>query len=270
MSPDKSRSTCIATCALGRTGLNWLWVFLFPVLRQNDHHCRPLFLVQFTIAEDMFLRLKPITTFAFSRGHNVKRSRLSWSYTVLLPSDAHTKPITSIAAVLLPFVTYLLALYRTIKIGAHSAYNGIPDFVLQSSLYLDLLRTKIGGHKGIIGLGRTRRFNPYTTHIVREVSGTIQFYLTKLNCRRTLMYSDNGTMIWLQYRLLWPGGIRSRPNLIGTPSASDSLHVRVNLNHNHNNKDTVNSTKTNKSPQECFKIVQNFWWLEIYSFVTSQ
>jgi hypothetical protein len=34
--------------------------------------------------------------------------RLSWSWTVLLPSDTQRKPITSITAVLLPFVTYLL------------------------------------------------------------------------------------------------------------------------------------------------------------------
>jgi hypothetical protein len=36
--------------------------------------------------------------------------RLSWSWIVLLPSDTHRKPITSITAVLLPFVTYLLTL----------------------------------------------------------------------------------------------------------------------------------------------------------------
>jgi hypothetical protein len=38
--------------------------------------------------------------------------RLSWSWTVLLPSDTHRKPITSITAVLLPFVTHLLTLSR--------------------------------------------------------------------------------------------------------------------------------------------------------------
>jgi hypothetical protein len=39
--------------------------------------------------------------------------RLSWkwcSWPVLLPSDTHRKPITSITAVLLPFVSYLLTL----------------------------------------------------------------------------------------------------------------------------------------------------------------
>jgi hypothetical protein len=34
--------------------------------------------------------------------------RLSWSWIVLLPSDTHRKPIMSIRAILLPFVTYLL------------------------------------------------------------------------------------------------------------------------------------------------------------------
>jgi hypothetical protein len=34
--------------------------------------------------------------------------RLSWSWTVLLPSDTHIKPTASITGVLLPFVTYLL------------------------------------------------------------------------------------------------------------------------------------------------------------------
>jgi hypothetical protein len=38
--------------------------------------------------------------------------RLSWSCTVLLPSDTHREPITSNTAVLLPFVTYLLTLPR--------------------------------------------------------------------------------------------------------------------------------------------------------------
>jgi hypothetical protein len=34
--------------------------------------------------------------------------RVTWSWTVLLPSDTHRKCITSITAVLLPFLTYLL------------------------------------------------------------------------------------------------------------------------------------------------------------------
>jgi hypothetical protein len=34
------------------------------------HHCCPLVPVQFTVPEDMFLRLQAITTFAFGRGVN--------------------------------------------------------------------------------------------------------------------------------------------------------------------------------------------------------
>jgi hypothetical protein len=37
---------------------------------------------------------------------------LSRSWTVLVPNDSHSKPITSITAVFLPFVTYLLTLPR--------------------------------------------------------------------------------------------------------------------------------------------------------------
>jgi hypothetical protein len=36
---------------------------------------------------------------------------------VLLPSDTHRKPITSITAILLPFVTYLLAICCTFLLG---------------------------------------------------------------------------------------------------------------------------------------------------------
>jgi hypothetical protein len=50
--------------------------------------------------------LKPASELA----HVPLLPRLSWSRTVLLPSDTHRKPITSITAVLLPFVSYLLTL----------------------------------------------------------------------------------------------------------------------------------------------------------------
>jgi hypothetical protein len=36
--------------------------------------------------------------------------RLLWSWTMLLSSDTHRKPITSVTVVLLPFVTYILTL----------------------------------------------------------------------------------------------------------------------------------------------------------------
>jgi hypothetical protein len=51
-----------------------------------------------------FLLRKP----AFEHVHGRLLRRLSWSWTVLLPSGTYTKPITSITAILLPFVTYLL------------------------------------------------------------------------------------------------------------------------------------------------------------------
>jgi hypothetical protein len=43
----------------------------------------------------------------------VSELRLSWSWTVMLLNDTNRKPITSITAVLLQFVTYLLTLSRT-------------------------------------------------------------------------------------------------------------------------------------------------------------
>jgi hypothetical protein len=50
--------------------------------------------------------LKP----ACEHAHAHLLPRLCWSWNVLLPSDIYRKPITSITAVLLPFVTYLLTL----------------------------------------------------------------------------------------------------------------------------------------------------------------
>jgi hypothetical protein len=39
-------------------------------------------------------------------------TRLSWNWTVLLPSDTYRKPVTSITAILLPSVTYFSTLPR--------------------------------------------------------------------------------------------------------------------------------------------------------------
>jgi hypothetical protein len=47
---------------------------------------------------------------ASENAHGHLLSRLSLSWTMLLPSETGSKPITSITAVLLPFVTYLLTL----------------------------------------------------------------------------------------------------------------------------------------------------------------
>jgi hypothetical protein len=53
-----------------------------------------------------FWLLKP----AFDHVNARLLPRLSWNWTVLLPSDRYKKPIMYITAVLLPFVTYLLTL----------------------------------------------------------------------------------------------------------------------------------------------------------------
>jgi hypothetical protein len=45
---------------------------------------------------------------AFEHAHARRLSRLSWSWTALLPNDTHRKPITCITIVLLPFVTHIL------------------------------------------------------------------------------------------------------------------------------------------------------------------
>jgi hypothetical protein len=52
---------------------------------------------------------------ASEHAHVRRLSRLSCSWTVLLPSDTHRNPITSITTVLLPFVAYLLTLPRIRK-----------------------------------------------------------------------------------------------------------------------------------------------------------
>jgi hypothetical protein len=51
---------------------------------------------------------------ASERRHARLLPRLSWSWTVLLPSNTYRKPITSITTVLLPFMSYLLTLPRNI------------------------------------------------------------------------------------------------------------------------------------------------------------
>jgi hypothetical protein len=55
-----------------------------------------------------FWLLKPASDHAHAR----LLPRLSWSWTVLLPSDTLTNPVKSIRAVLLAFMTYLLTLHR--------------------------------------------------------------------------------------------------------------------------------------------------------------
>jgi hypothetical protein len=78
------------------------WVF-FAYKNCTRERCS---LVVHSQARSPFWQLKP----ASEHAHAHLLPRLSWSWTVLLFSDTHRKPITSIAAVLLPFVTYLLTL----------------------------------------------------------------------------------------------------------------------------------------------------------------
>jgi hypothetical protein len=67
-----------------------------------------------------FWLLKP----ASEHEHARLLPRLSWSWTVLLPSDTYRKLITSITAVLLPFVTYLLIIPRARVFFRKVAYTG--------------------------------------------------------------------------------------------------------------------------------------------------
>jgi hypothetical protein len=62
----------------------------------------------------LILTLKP----ASEHAHTYLLPRLSWSWTVLLPSDTHRKPITSTTAVLLPCVTNLLTLTHILAISS--------------------------------------------------------------------------------------------------------------------------------------------------------
>jgi hypothetical protein len=73
---------------------------IFP---QKTHN-RKLLFGSIPQARSPFWLLKSASEHAHARSI----LRLSWSWNVLLPSDTHNKPITSVTAVLLPFVTYLL------------------------------------------------------------------------------------------------------------------------------------------------------------------
>jgi hypothetical protein len=73
----------------------------------------------FGSTQSPFWLLKP----AFEHAHVHLIPILSWSWTLLLPSDTHRKPNTSIAVVLLPFVTYLLTLPRNTRNKAPSRYT---------------------------------------------------------------------------------------------------------------------------------------------------
>jgi hypothetical protein len=85
------------------------------------------------------------TETSFWTAHVRLLPRLSWSRTVLLPSDAHWKPITSSTAVLLPFVTYLLTLPR-INMNKHwRNYSSLRWTESKKRTYLDFLLSKMNG-----------------------------------------------------------------------------------------------------------------------------
>jgi hypothetical protein len=79
------------------------WVLLSTKKRCTTERCS---LVEHSPSTVTILILKPAS------GHVHARliGRLSWSWITLLPSDTYRKPNTSITAVLLLFVTYLLSL----------------------------------------------------------------------------------------------------------------------------------------------------------------
>jgi hypothetical protein len=82
--------------------LNWI---LWPTKNAQQNSALRYYTPQ---TQSPFWLLKP----ASEHAHVYHLPRLSWSWTVLLPSETHRKPITSITAVLLPFVTNLLTLPR--------------------------------------------------------------------------------------------------------------------------------------------------------------
>jgi hypothetical protein len=95
-----------------QTGSISLWIFfsLSPCAQRNAQQNAALWLYT-PQARSPFWLLKPASEHAHA--HALQLPRLSWSWTVLLPTDTHRKHITSITAVLLPFVTYLLTLPRS-------------------------------------------------------------------------------------------------------------------------------------------------------------
>jgi hypothetical protein len=103
-------------------------------LQYNTHQARSPFWLLKTASEHAHAHLLP---------------RLSWSWTVLLPSDKHRKPITSITAALLPFVTYLLTVPRTSNsstiANAHSRIHYSTHWVFEVSCVFTILVTASSG-----------------------------------------------------------------------------------------------------------------------------
>jgi hypothetical protein len=83
--------------------MNILRIESFCLQKRTEERCS---LVAHPQARSPFWLLRPPSEYARLL------PELSWSWTVLLPSDIHRKPTTSITAVLLLFVAYVLTLPR--------------------------------------------------------------------------------------------------------------------------------------------------------------
>jgi hypothetical protein len=100
-----------------------------PLYATNtSHHEEETFLYEYSPALSPFAHNKPTTEMIFGSTplkpgqHSDFRNqalnmRMRVCWTVLLPTDTHRKPITSITAVLLPFVACLLTLPRSLATG---------------------------------------------------------------------------------------------------------------------------------------------------------
>jgi hypothetical protein len=88
--------------------MNILCIESFCSQKRTTERCSSVVYLQ---ARSPFWLLIP----ASEHAHVRLPSRLSCSWTVLLPSDIHRKPAATITAVLLPSVTYSLTLPRSMK-----------------------------------------------------------------------------------------------------------------------------------------------------------
>jgi hypothetical protein len=82
----------------------------------QETHNRTLLFSSTSSSRSPFWLLKPTSYHAHAL------PGLSWSWTVLLPSDTHRTPITSITAVLLPFVTCLHIHSSGTQVWRHEGY----------------------------------------------------------------------------------------------------------------------------------------------------
>jgi hypothetical protein len=106
LDPDVNRFT---RQTLPTANKKHLWTSFALSCTQKTHNRTLLFGSTIQVWWPPFWLLKP----ASEHAHAHLLPILSWSWTVLLPSDTHRIPITSITAVLLSFVTYLLTLPHT-------------------------------------------------------------------------------------------------------------------------------------------------------------